>query len=222
MEALDSHPQIRAEKELLAALRKKVKKGAADPASQVQCVQKLFAAGDYDYQVVGFKTKPKDILQRQELARVLQAAGTRVILLQRRNRIKLLVSLLNAVRLNVATGDWNLYHESDRQTMLKVDVSEFKAWLENVERHNSELNAYARGLHLPTLNLYYEDILVEEESSFRRVCDFLEVPYQELCGNCKKNTSDDLREVVANFDELKTSFSGTRYVTMFDEVMQLR
>jgi hypothetical protein len=34
-----------------------------------------------------------------------------------------------------------------------------------------------------------------------------------------KNTSDDLREAILNFDELRDSYSGSRYAHQFDEVL---
>ncbi len=220
VEALNSHPQIRAEKELLAGLKKKINKGMAEAGDQLGCIERLYVPGDHEYDVIGFKTKMKDILDPEGLAAVLRTNDVRILLLQRRNRIKLLVSLMNAMRLNEATGDWNLYKESDRQATINLDPAEFKEWLEGAEEANRELNAYAHELGLPVLELYYEDILTDATSTFARICDFLGVEAQSMEGECKKNTSDDLREVLENFDELKSTFAGTRYESMFDEVIQ--
>jgi len=222
IECLANHPQIRAEKEILAALRKRVERGTADSSAQLRSVEALFAPGQYDYNVVGFKTKVKDILDRDGLANEIQKFGTRIILLQRRNRIKLLVSLMNAIQLEKATGEWNLYTESDRQPMLHIDLDKFRQWLETTEESNLALNGYVQQLHLPTLEVYYEDILMDSVMTLERICSFLGVPHQQLEGKCIKNTSDDLRNVLENFDELSTAFRGTRYEEMFDEVLKPR
>lgn len=215
IESLASHPQIRAEKEILATLKQRVDRGTAEPNAQLRAVEELFAPGQHEYNVVGFKTKLKDILDWENLAEVLQKLDTRIILLQRRNRIKLLVSLMNAMQLNEATGDWNLYNESDRQPMIHIDVGEFKQWLDRTEQSNAYLNSYARQLQLPLFEVFYEDIFENAGETFERTCQFLDVPYRSLRGSCIKNTSDDLREVVENFDELKAAFAGTQYEDMF-------
>ena len=222
VEALNSHSRIRAEKELLAVLKHKVEKGKADIGDQLTCIEKLYVPGDHDYDVIGFKTKTKDICDPEGLAQVLKENEARVILLRRRNRIKLLVSLRNAMRLNEATGDWNLYDESDRLATLHIEVGEFKEWLERNEKASRKLNDYARGLGLPVLELHYEDLLTDNQGAFGRVCEFLGVDHEPLEAGTKKNTSDDLREVIENFEELKTAFAGTPYEAMFDEVLQPR
>ena len=220
IEALNSHSRIRAEKELLAAIRNRLEAGQTDVQDQLDCIERLYRPGDHDYDVIGFKTKMKDIQDPEGLAGVLRDNGVRVILLRRRNRIKLVVSLLNAMRLNEATGDWNLYREADRQAKLKLEPGLFKEWLEASEKAGLELSNYARSLDLPLLELHYEDILLDNQGAFQRVCDFLGTACEPLEGRTKKNTSDDLREALENFGELKAMFEGTQYEEMFDEVLQ--
>lgn len=222
VEALNSHSKIRAEKELLSVIRGKVEKGNAQPGDQLVCIDKLYVPVPtyHGYDVIGFKTKIKDILDPAGMARVLKANEARVILLQRRNRIKLLVSLRNAMRLNEATGDWNRYDENVQLPPMHIEVGGFKQELELEDKANRELNEYARGLGLPILELHYEDLLADSGGAFRRVCGFLGVDYEPMEAGTKKNTRDDLREVVANFDELKAAFTGTVYEPMFDEVTQ--
>ena len=201
-------------------MRKKIEGGKAEASAQLEAVQSLFFPdGPVNYDVVGFKTKTKDILDRDGFTDLLKESNVRVILLQRRNRIKLLVSLINAVRLNAVTGDWNLYDESDRQPMLHIDVAEFDKWLKKTELANQDLNSYVHELELPTLNLFYEDVLTDSTAAFTRICSFLGVADEPVNGKCKKNTSDDLRNAIANFDELRESYTGTKYLEMFDQVL---
>jgi hypothetical protein len=74
-------------------------------------------------------------------------------------------------------------------------------------------------LVLPTLRLYYEDLLIDERTIFARVLSFLEVQPKPLQGGTLKNTSDDLREAISNFDELRSHYLGTPYEQMLDEVL---
>jgi hypothetical protein len=48
---------------------------------------------------------------------------------------------------------------------------------------------------------------------------FIGVRPQPLQGKTLKNTQDDLREVVLNFDSLRAHYAGTAYASMFDEVL---
>ena len=140
--------------------------------------------------------------------------------MQRRNRIKLVVSLFNAMRLNDATGDWNLYDAVDRPPAFRIDVGSFREWLEKIEGANHRLRDYVDGMGIPVLRVDYEDLLVNERDVMSAVCRFLGVAYDpSRSGKCLKNTSDDLSKVVLNLDELRAAFAGTRYEPMFGEVL---
>jgi LPS sulfotransferase NodH len=220
IEALASHPGILAEKECFAILVKNIEdKDGTTPEDQVRWAREFYStercAG---YGAVGFKTKWKDILRPDDFRDFLRERGMRVIVLQRRNRIKLLVSLFRAVRLEEETGEWNLYDERRRQAPIKIDLTEFDKYLGESEARHLEMRDYVATLDVPLLELSYEDILDDDQATFDRVCRFLEVPARPLAGKTRKHTSDDLRDAVANFDELKARFVGTRYESMFDEV----
>jgi hypothetical protein len=61
--------------------------------------------------------------------------------------------------------------------------------------------------------------LLEREKSLELALSFLRVPAVPVQGRSKKNTSDDLRDVVENFDELRSKYIDTPYGRMFDEVL---
>jgi hypothetical protein len=67
--------------------------------------------------------------------------------------------------------------------------------------------------------LFYEDLLEDEPGFVRRTLEFLNCTNLPLNSMTLKNTNDDLREAVVNFDELRAAYAGTRYESMFDEVM---
>ena len=76
-----------------------------------------------------------------------------------------------------------------------------------IERRNARLENFIRDLDLPLIRLFYEDLLLQEQETLRRICLFLNV--RPIRGSCVKNTSDDLREVLENFEELKSHYIGT-------------
>jgi LPS sulfotransferase NodH len=215
IEALDSHPAIVAEKEELSVEWMKERSASA----QLQWARKFltppFSEG---CRAVGFKTKLKDVLDPEGLGQLLKDLNTRVILLRRRNLVKLAISFLNAERLHDATGDWNLYAAKDRPPPVSLDPSVFRNYLTGVEEADRELVDYVRRLGLQTLCIYYEGLFGAQQATLVEVLSFLGVPIRPVEGRCLKNTSDDLRQAVLNLDELQSEYVGTPYEAMFDEV----
>lgn len=217
VEALDRHPEVHARKEVFASLR-----GQGWQAEhQVEWLEEFFGNPPEEERIraLGFKTKLRDVLDPEETARVLEKFGASVIVLLRRNRIKHLVSVFNAMRLHEETGDWNLYADSGRLPPLEIDPERFDEWLEERERQRDEIEAYAEALSLSTLRLTYEELLLDEDALLATVFEFLGVEPRKVKGEARKATSDDLREALANFDELRARYEGTRYEPMFDEVL---
>jgi len=214
VEALDNHPDIRAGKELLGAV--KAKRNWSE--SQLEFLNEYYFGHETEkYRAIGCKTKHRDIPRKRELAQWLHDNQVKIILQRRRNRVKRMVSVVNGLRLREETGDWNLYRSEDQRGGIEIDVDKFEQWLQRDEDRLEVLVDYATSLQLPTLSVYYEELLTSAESTIERICGFLEVPYQPLEGNCLKNTSDDLSDAVVNFNELKNRFIGTVYEEMFDE-----
>jgi hypothetical protein len=61
-------------------------------------------------------------------------------------------------------------------------------------------------------------LLDDQRATLECVFSFLGVQYHPVQGRSIKNTNDNLREVVSNFDELLSYYVGTPYEQMFDEI----
>ncbi|MHC4216937.1 MAG: hypothetical protein ACYSU7_00620 [Planctomycetota bacterium] len=213
-EALASHSSIRAVGEKLVGFKD------LGGARQLEWTRTFLTEPPRaQTRAIGFKTKLTDVLDHEGMSQLLRDVGAHIILLQRRNRVKLVISLLNSVRLFDATGSWNLYREEDRLPAVATDHATFDSWLTKVEHTNRELVGFVKGLALPTLSIYFEDLLLDARATVDRVCSFLDVPPEPVQGGSLKNTSDDLREAIVNFDELRARYVGTEYEPMFDEVL---
>jgi hypothetical protein len=211
VEALDSHPGISARGEWLFG---------KDSDRQLRVAREFLTQPPHgEYSAVGFKTKLKDVRDPEGFAKLLREAEARIIFLQRRNSIKHVVSRFNSYRLHGVTKHWNLYNEEDRLPPATIDLMWFSGNLQEIEEEKRELEGYVKNLGLPTLSLCYEDLLVEQRASLERVFSFLGVRFEPVRGRCIKNTNDDLREAVSNFDELRSHYIGTPYEQMFDEVL---
>ena len=171
---------------------------------------------------VGFKTKLKDILDMEGFTKLLHEKNVHVIHMQRRNIIKAIVSKINARRLHTKTGNWNLYKENDRLPPAVIDLDQFDFFLKEREERDEKLTAYVASLDLPTINVCYEDLLQDREAVLRKIFEFLNVKWVAVEAKTKKNTKDDLREVIENYDDLRAKYADTPYDAMFDEVVVTR
>lgn len=213
---LMNHSEINAVYERFAVLKQK----GAPAQEQLDWVRSFFTPPLVGRKgAVGFKTKLVDVLDLDGFTRVLQEKGCHVIQMQRRNRVKAVVSRINARRLHDRSGNWNLYKEEDRMPPMNVDLQEFAQFMKEREDADHQLEEYVRRLALPTLLITYEELMTNRDAVLSKVFDFLKISHQRLEGKTLKNTSDDLRDVVLNFDELRSCYAGTPYETMFDEVL---
>lgn len=213
---LQEHPDIEAVYERFAVMKQK----GEDAAAQLAWVNDYWTPPLMGRKgAIGFKTKLVDVLDLDAFAQVLQEKQVRLIHMQRRNRVKAVVSRINARRLYEATGNWNLYNEADRRPPMTVDVAEFHALVQEREDADRELGEFVARLGLPAELVFYEELQEDKDAVLQRLLALLGVRYLPLQGKTKKHTKDDLREVLTNFDELQASFAGTPYADMFTEVL---
>jgi LPS sulfotransferase NodH len=216
MEALGSHPDVYCRMEYFAMLKQR-RKTAED---QLTWLKRFYTLPPPEpRQVLGFKTKLADVLDRNGFAGVLKDHSAHIIHLQRRNRVKTTISFFNSVRLADSTGDWNLYDGSRRLTPLTIEPTKFDAWLKGVEKAAQDEMRFVEALELPTLSLCYEEMLEDEQKTLERIFSFLGLESRIIKGRAIKATSDNLRDAVENFDALKSRYEGTRYESMFEETI---
>lgn len=214
--ALKSQPGVLAVTEKLAALREEGK----NAAEQLQWAREFLTPPLLGrHHAIGFKTKLIDILDVDGFTRLVHDRGCRIIQLRRRNAVKGVVSTINAKRQWSVSGNWNLLSESTRLPAFEVDLVEFEQLLQERNRLDRGLETYVRRLGLPTLDLWYEDLLCNEREFVRRTLRFLGSRHEPAPGATLKNTGDDLKQAILNFDELRTRYLGTPYEPMFDEVL---
>lgn len=171
------------------------------------------------HKAVGFNVKLVHTVDPTSFATILVEKQVKIIHLVRRNRVKAVVSRMNGSRLYKETGMWGLYDESKRPDSFAVDLDEFDELLKHRESVDNELEAYVNQLPLPTLKIYYEDLLRNEQAFLDSIFEFLEVPAKTVEGQTLKITSDDLSKVLENFAEVRAQYVGTEYEAMFDEVI---
>ncbi len=213
---LKSHPDIMADYERLDVMKQE-NKTAAEQLAWVREFLTPPLVGKY--KAVGFKTKLKDVLDMDGFTHLLQQKRPHIIHMQRRNVIKAVVSRVNARRLHDKTGTWNLYNESDRLAPAVLDFEQFDTMVRNREAQDAALSEFVARFNLPKMVIAYEDLLQNRDHILRELFDFLHVRWVPVAATTKKNTGDDLREAIANYDEIRAHYAATRYAAMFDEVL---
>ena len=213
---LNSHPEIETVYERFAVMRQKGQSGREQLAWAREFFTPPFIGRTA---AMGFKTKLVDVLEPEGFAQLLHEKQCRIIHMRRRNRVKAVVSKINARRLYEATGNWNLYDKSDRRPPLAVDPDHFAELLQEREELDDALHTYVERLDLPTLSVCYEDLLQDRDNILQTIFAFLGVRPYPVEETTMKHTKDDLREALENFDELRALYEGTEYERMFDEVL---
>lgn len=67
------------------------------------------------------------------------------------------------------------------------------------------------------ISVYYEDLVNDPEGTFLKITDLLSVQYVDAKTNLRKQNPGRLRDLVVNYAELKSAFSGTEWQLFFEE-----
>jgi len=213
---LMSHPDIHAVYERFAVMNQK----GDDAEAQLAWARNFFTPPLFSrVAAAGFKTKLVDIQDPDGFRLLLREKKCHIIHMYRRNHVKAVVSRINARRLHEEVGTWNLYNEKDRMPPMLIDLHEFDAYLHERQRAVVDLQSFVDKLQLPTLRVCYEDLLTIRDNVLQEIFDFLQVCPKPLVSKSIKHTSDNLRDVILNYDELKADYVGTAYEDMFEEVI---
>lgn len=212
--SLSKHPYVRAGWEELVQLKPLGHQAQAEWARKALTAPLIGRFG-----AVGFKTKLRDIADPMQFSQLLRARNVKIIHMQRRNRVKVAISEINCNVLHARTGSYNVYKKDDRLPPISIEVPEFMGTLAMREKLDNELKHFVDELHLSTLNVYYEDILLDEPGTLQIIYEFIGVAPRMTKGSSFKNTDDNLRNALLNFEELKAAVSGTPYEEMFDEIL---
>ncbi len=213
--SLEAHPQVLMTPEPLGV--RKVRIGAA---GQMRWVRRYYRGRPFaPERAIGLSTKLTDIADPDWFAGLLRRHRTRVVLLSRENDVKRTISIIRARALNDETGTWNRSSGDRPIGPTVVDPDEFATKLERNRARKEALVDYASQLGLPMLRIDYSDLLVRPTATLAGVFEHIGVDPRAVGASTVKNTSDDLRESVENFDELRARYVGTEYEAMFDEVL---
>lgn len=148
------------------------------------------------------------LLQDRPLRRWLSANHVVIVHTLRRNRLKALVSHALAAQ----SGRFHSRDPVAGNHAVIIPLRGLKARLRRIER--AEKVARATILGLPTVEVFYEDYIgTDGADQDIRLCAALgqAAPKGGLSSPLKKVASDNLPDVIANYDQVAACLSGTRF-----------
>jgi hypothetical protein len=167
-----------------------------------------------NFRSVGFKMSSAALHNPPEVLESLPGLGTKLILLQRANRVKHALSLY---RSNVEKK--SQFEYKGERPPSQVDMEQFDFWLYKARimhetseklRANAEV-VFARD-SLMTLN--YEDFVTNREKgrTIKRLTAFLEIDQPQLgASKFQKATPDKIKDAVVNYYELAHHLKRSKY-----------
>lgn len=173
-----------------------------------------------NFSTVGLKMSWSAVPDTGALLNLLGEKGTRLVFLERSNRIKHALSLYR-------------YHEEKKSQFelagvrppSKVDFKRFEHWVQDSIRLHAELEAF-RDRALEALGpdvlttVEYEDFVSPEGkvAVIDRLAGFLEIEPPSLnASHFEKSTPDDLRSAIVNYERLRRRYRRTTLAVHFEE-----
>jgi hypothetical protein len=166
---------------------------------------------------VCFKLKHDElILPEYKVLRdeIVNDADFRIIHLRRDNLLRRYLS--HYIANNVTRVTWAIHGQTVpeiQSVVLKPHKCQknFETVLDR-EREFAELFAQHPGFRIS-----YEEMIIPGSEKLQSLLDFMGVPRRELTTTTQKLGCDDLRKVIANFDELRSYFAGSPFSKFFED-----
>ena len=183
--------------------------------SGAEYLSRRFSRAKGDSLAVGFKMltlqgrKPPVADARDYLHKI----NARVILLERRNLLKRLVSGMIADRTKI----WFL-DRSERSASAQRVTIDIRSMFEDFEetRRRCRLNAEEFAGH-GQLTVYYEDVCEDFSGQMNRIFEFLGVRPEELIPQTARQETRPLKEIITNYEEVAEALRQSGYGEFLEE-----
>ena len=206
---LNSHPNVQAEWEIFARLE-------GEPHDRR--LARTFGRQPRRIRAKGFKLfyyHPLDDDSGALWRDLVADPSLRVIHLKRRNILRCLVSRKIAAQRDAWSADAEQPAEAAQRKAVSFTASELQEGFSQTRSWEHMGDRDFRRHRL--LSLAYEDLAAQPAATLERVQRFLGLPPVRLNSDMKKQNPEPLRQLVANYDELKQAFDGSPWSLFFDE-----
>ena len=195
----------------------------ADPAAFLR--RYIYGHDPAAVDAAGWKSMYDHFSGWRKLLPAMQAdGGLRIVHLKRRNGVRAFLSY----ELASSTGRWQRpvapspslgQYVRDRLSTPDVQVAlsaqeclEYIRLRETQEREFDEI--FKAQL---SIDVYYEDILADRSTAFRRVQEFLGVEPEVLVAGYERQHPGELRDLICNYEELASALRPTPHAWMLEE-----
>jgi LPS sulfotransferase NodH len=166
---------------------------------------------------VGFKLKHDELVlpeYKALLEEIVNDLDFRIIHLRRENLLRRYLShyITNHVTHVTVAAEGQTIPELPR---VELDPRECQKDFETV--HNRETQFVELFAEHPNFSISYEEMVAGAPAKIRALLDFVGVPPRKLTTMTQRLGCDDLRQVIANFEELRNYFAGSPYSKFFEQ-----
>ena len=171
---------------------------------------------------VGFKLfyfQPKQLKQKVIWQYLNKIEDLKIIHLTRKNLFHIYISHQLAIK----TNQWDLLTKEtnpQESPLLEPIFVDYKSCLTQFQLIKDWETQYSNFFNLPTqqyYNITYEDLVNNIKQETYKLQDFLGVDQRLLTAYTKKQGTKPMREIVANYDQLKEQFHNSCWSEFFDE-----
>lgn len=205
---LNSHPNIFCEGEIFARLH------GADPMTRLG---RSFGKQPRHIHAKGLKIfyyHPLDADARGLWDELERRSDIRVIHLTRENILRTLVSRKIAGVRDAWTGTrFDRADFADKQVSFTVEDLETGF----TQTREWEIEATRRFSAHPFISLSYEALVADSTATYHRLLEFLGMPGGDPHTGLRQQNPEKLRDLISNYDELKRSFTGSRWESLFED-----
>ena len=155
----------------------------------------------------GFKLMLNQILQYPYLNSYLKRNNFKVIQVRRKNILKIYIS-------RIRSNETGVFHaiEAQKQIKIRMPIPHLIQGLEGIKDEIDRLKQNVVDINREYCLLTYENLIENRDEELFRILSFLDVnPDISLQCESKKITSEDLSQVVLNYDEVSNVLKNTPY-----------
>ena len=192
--------------------------GRIGQQNEAHILANIFSQYPERVRAVGFKihyNHPGDRNATQIWKRLRQMDDLHVIHLKRKNLLRTIVSSQIAQKLRLT----QISKASKRPTLLERSVlltaPDLRDRFMTTQKH--EFNFSQKFSEHSSLHVFYEDLVANPEQEFRRITDFLCLPFFLPEIRVKKMNPEKLSSLLPNYAALKADFAGTSWESFFDD-----
>lgn len=196
-------------------------------SAQRDWIAKIFSMEEHNgkpLKLAGFKTKLRaiDTENRRKFLEILDQNNVRVIRMYRQNIVKQAIS---AERAHDLVTRYNIYNvpadrpDVERSKKTPISKDQLCYWLNYFNQEEPKIDQFI--IHLPrrvkSILVSYEELLYARQDTIDRTYKFLGLePHYAIRDIFIKNTDDDLRNAIENYEEVRDWISSTRYSGMVE------